>query len=97
VRAMGFFIARKRQAQVSINLRDYRQTSILSVWERVREEADRLGVPVLSSEIIGLAPAQALPDAVCERIGLDPSGLTPILERRIAQVLGGEGTRRQGD
>jgi len=89
VRAMGFFIARKQQAQVSINLRDYRQTSILSVWERVSKEAEDLGVPVLSSEIIGLAPSAALSDSVCERIGLENPGRTPVLERRIAEVLSG--------
>lgn len=95
VRAMGFFIARKQRAQVSINLRDYRQTSILAVWERVRREAEDLGVSVVSSEIIGLAPSAALNDSACKRLGLETSGGSPILERRIAEVLASRGSREE--
>jgi glutamate formiminotransferase len=50
--------------QVSMNLLDYRRTSLPVVYERVVEEARRRGVEVSGSELVGLAPAEAVLDVV---------------------------------
>jgi glutamate formiminotransferase len=61
VRALPINLRRRGIAQVSMNLLDYRQTSLERVFSAVQQEAARCGVQVLSSEIVGLVPAAALP------------------------------------
>jgi glutamate formiminotransferase/formiminotetrahydrofolate cyclodeaminase len=47
-------------AQVSMNLLNYREVSLHDVFEAVKEEAEKLGVGVTGSEIVGLVPKEAL-------------------------------------
>jgi glutamate formiminotransferase / formiminotetrahydrofolate cyclodeaminase len=63
VRAIGWYIDQYRQAQVSINLINYRTTPLHVVFETVREEAETLGLIVTGSELVGLMPLQPLIDA----------------------------------
>ncbi len=60
VKALGFYIKSKQQAQVSINLTRLEETSLHQVFNKVREEARKYSVQVLGSELIGLAPHKAL-------------------------------------
>jgi glutamate formiminotransferase len=62
VQANGFWIEELNRAQVSMNLLDYRTTPIWRVWESVRAEAAGDGVHLAESELIGLAPLEALLD-----------------------------------
>jgi glutamate formiminotransferase len=54
VKALGLLVEGK--AQVSMNLTNFRQTSIARVVEMVRREAQRYGVSILNSELVGLIP-----------------------------------------
>jgi glutamate formiminotransferase/formiminotetrahydrofolate cyclodeaminase len=63
VRAIGWYIEQYRQAQVSINLINYRTTPLHVVFDTVREEAEKLGLIVTGSELVGLMPLQPLIDA----------------------------------
>ena len=60
VKALGFELRSRGLVQVSMNLIDYQQTSITRAFEAVRDEANRLGVAVNSTEIVGLLPRAAL-------------------------------------
>ncbi|MGD0497482.1 MAG: glutamate formimidoyltransferase [Bryobacteraceae bacterium] len=60
VKAMGIMLASRNLAQVSINLTDFEQTPMHLVFETVRQEAERRGVAVVGSEIVGLIPRKAL-------------------------------------
>jgi glutamate formiminotransferase len=60
VKAMGVTLADRGIVQVSMNLTNYEKTPILRVFEAVKREAERYGVTVLESEIVGLVPAAAL-------------------------------------
>ena len=60
VKAMGVMIEDRRIAQVSMNLTNYQKTPIFRVFEMVKREAERYGVTILESEIVGLVPAAAL-------------------------------------
>ena len=60
---MGVTLASRNLAQVSINLTDFEQTPMHLVFETVRREAERYGVSVVGSEIVGLIPKKALEDA----------------------------------
>ena len=63
VKAMGVMLEERNIAQVSINMTDFTVTPLHRVTELVRNEAARYGVPVIGTELIGLAPMQALFDA----------------------------------
>ena len=63
VKAMGVMLEERNIAQVSINMTDFTVTPLHRVTELVRNEAARYGIPVIGTELIGLAPMQALFDA----------------------------------
>lgn len=67
VQALAFPLdSRGGRVQVSTNITDTRATTIADVHERVRREAAERGVSVLEGELVGLAPAQALPKKASE-------------------------------
>ena len=86
VRALPIDLKHRGCVQVSMNLLDYRRTPIQRVFNTVREEAARYGVAVLSSEIVGLVPAEALYQVA--EWNLQIAGFTPsmVLERRIDEM-----------
>ena len=51
-----------KTAQVSMNLVNYEGTPIYYAFEMVRALADRYGVRIIGSELVGLTPAKALLD-----------------------------------
>jgi glutamate formiminotransferase / formiminotetrahydrofolate cyclodeaminase len=63
VRAIGWYIEQYRQAQVSINLLDYHTTPLHTVFETVRDEAEKLGLIVTGSELVGLTPLEPVLEA----------------------------------
>ncbi|HPD80101.1 MAG TPA: glutamate formimidoyltransferase [Spirochaetia bacterium] len=63
VRAIGWYIDAYKCAQVSINLTNYKETPLHTVFETVKEEAEKLGLRVTGSEIVGLVPKAPLVDA----------------------------------
>ena len=60
VKAAGFELKDRGIVQVSMNLTNYEKTPIFRVFEAVKREAERYGVSILESEIVGLVPAAAL-------------------------------------
>jgi len=60
VRALGFELARRGLTQVSMNLTDYRTTSLTDAYAAVRREAAARGVEIAGVEVIGPVPAPAL-------------------------------------
>ena len=80
VKALGVYLESLGRAQVSMNLVDYRRSSPHRAFERVCEEAARLGVEVAGSELIGLIPRAALNDGPLEALRLLESPHERILE-----------------
>lgn len=82
VKALGLLV--EGQAQISMNLTDYRRTPIHRVLELIRVEAARYGLTVIHSEVVGLLPAEALVDTA--QFYLQLAGFTPgqILENRLS-------------
>jgi len=60
VKAAGFELKDRGVVQGSMNLTNYEKTPIFRVFEALKREAERYGVQVLESEIVGLVPAAAL-------------------------------------
>jgi glutamate formiminotransferase len=90
VQARGFHTADPDVVQVSMNLLDTRRTSISLVFERICEEASQHGVAVLESELVGLAPAEALVDVARQALRFGRLDAEAVLETRLLeQALGG--------
>ncbi|NLC32148.1 MAG: glutamate formimidoyltransferase [Clostridiales bacterium] len=62
-KALGVMIQERQIAQVTMNMVNYEGTPLYRVFETIRMEAQRWGVGILGSEIVGLTPAKALIDA----------------------------------
>ncbi len=85
VKAMGVDLADRGIVQVSINMTDFTRTALYRVFETVRFEAQRWGVTIAGSEIIGLVPMQALVDTAEYYLGLEDFSIDQVLETRIAE------------
>ena len=87
VKALGFELKDRGQVQVSMNLVNYEATPIFRTFEMVCREAERHGVNVVASEIVGLVPQAAL--NACGDFYLQLEGFTEqqVLERRLDDAL----------
>ena len=70
VRALGMYLESRGLAQVSINITDHNETSILKVYDQVVVWAREYGVEILESEIVGLIPAGTLSEEIAKHIKL---------------------------
>jgi glutamate formiminotransferase / formiminotetrahydrofolate cyclodeaminase len=59
-KATGWYIEQYGLAQVSINLTNYRVTPVHVAFEECVKEAEKIGVRVTGSELVGLIPKEAL-------------------------------------
>ena len=59
IQAKGMYIEEKGMAQVSMNVLNYKKAPLYRVFEIVKMEAERYGVSVAESELVGLMPIKA--------------------------------------
>ena len=83
VKALGFELKQKRLVQVSMNLTDYHKSELFKTYELVKLFADRYGVSVVGSEIVGLTPMDALVDSAEFYLKLENFNRDQILEKRL--------------
>jgi glutamate formiminotransferase len=88
VKAMGIALPSRGISQVSMNLTDYRQTSLQQAYEAVRREAGQRGCAIAGSEIVGLVPQQALDTSAEFFPSLSQFSPEQVLENRLAAALG---------
>jgi glutamate formiminotransferase / 5-formyltetrahydrofolate cyclo-ligase len=81
VRALGFSVGGK--AQVSMNLTDVEQTPIPVALEAVRSAAAGFGASVESTELVGLAPLEAVLQTARYYLGLRELDARHVLESRL--------------
>ena len=84
VKGMGILVDGK--AQVSMNLTNFNKTPVYRVVEMIRREAQRYGVQIQSSELIGLIPQKAMVDAAVWYLQLDDFDEQQILEQKLASA-----------
>jgi len=87
LKALGFELASRGVVQVSMNLTSYAETNVQQAFEAVRREAEALGVEVLSSEVVGLLPQDALDRAAAHFLKLENYSPDIVLENRIAAAI----------
>jgi glutamate formiminotransferase len=83
VRAKGFELADRGLVQVSMNMTDYRKTSLVQAYEAILALAAKEGVEVVESEIIGLVPLDAILAGATQYFKLARFHREQILETRL--------------
>jgi glutamate formiminotransferase len=86
VKAMGVELQDRGIVQVSMNLTNFEKTPMFRVFELVKREAERYGVTVLESEIVGLVPAAALTSSAAWFLQLDAFSEDQILETKLRKT-----------
>jgi glutamate formiminotransferase/formiminotetrahydrofolate cyclodeaminase len=90
VKGLGMSVGGR--AQVSMNLTDFTQTSVDTVVEAIRVEAQSYGVDVEESELVGLIPQLALIDAAQNYLQLKQFETNQVLETRLQQAIDEQGS-----
>ena len=83
VKALGFELKDRGIVQVSMNMVNYRRTPLWKAFELIKAVADRYGVAIVGSEIVGLVPLEALVDSAEFYLKLETFKVNQILERRL--------------
>ncbi len=84
VKALGMLV--EGRAQVSMNLTNFHQTSVMRVVEAIRSEARKHGTKIHHSELIGLIPQEALIDAAVGYLQLEGFHPEQILEHQLSEA-----------
>ncbi len=82
-KALGIEITERNIVQVTMNMVDYTKTPLYRVFDTIEREANRYGVNVIGSEIIGLVPMAALIDCADYYLKIEDFSHSQILEKRI--------------
>ena len=86
VKAMGIALEERGIVQVSMNLTNHEKTPIFRVFETVKREAERYGVAVLESEIVGLVPSAALSAAAEFYLQMAGFNADQVLENKLSTL-----------
>lgn len=84
IKALGLLV--EGQAQVSMNLTNFKRTPIHRVVELIRREAARYGAAVTHGEVVGLVPQAALVESARWYLQLDRFHPEQVLENKIATL-----------
>jgi len=85
VQALGFELNDPPRVQVSMNLLDFRRTSLSQVWREVERRATEAGVKILRGELIGLVPLDAALQVTADALKLDRFDRTRVIEARFLE------------
>lgn len=87
VKALGFELKDRGIVQISMNMVNYEGTPLYRAFELVKREAERYGVTVLGSEIVGLVPQRALNAVADFYLQFENFTEDQVLEQRLEKVL----------
>jgi glutamate formiminotransferase len=83
VKALGLDIPARGQVQVSMNLTNFRRSSMHTAFNLVRDAAESFGVSITDSEVVGLIPNEALLDVARYYLRLHDFDPQQILEMKL--------------
>ncbi|MFY9557748.1 MAG: glutamate formimidoyltransferase [Blastocatellia bacterium] len=87
VKALGFELKNRGIVQVSMNMVNYEGTPLFRAFEMIKREAERYGVAVIGSEIVGLVPQRALNGVADFYLQLEQFSEEQILENKLAGAM----------
>jgi len=83
VKAIGVPLESRAIVQVSMNLTDFRETSVRTAFNAVKDEAAKRGVEILESELVGLIPEAALEGLSAADLKLKDFRAECVLEKHL--------------
>ncbi|GJL64349.1 MAG: glutamate formiminotransferase [Nitrospirales bacterium] len=86
LKAMGVALPSRGLVQVTMNLTNYRETSLNDAYCAVQKEVERYGVGIEESELVGLAPQAAIPPEYIKTLKFRNWNPDQILETRLVQT-----------
>jgi glutamate formiminotransferase len=81
LQALGMALPHRDLVQVSMNLTNFRRTSLMDAFDAVRAEAGSRRIRIDHSELVGLIPADAAFEGMVERLRLETE--PGIIEERL--------------
>lgn len=84
-KALGIALEERGIVQISMNMTDFTKTPLYRAFELVRIEAQRYGVSIVGSEIVGLVPMDALIGTAEYYLGIENFSYDQVLEKRIME------------
>jgi len=88
LKALGFELSSRGIVQVSMNLVNYAKTGMTQAFEAVKRETERAGAEIISTEIVGLVPENALDRSAAYFEKLENFSEDKILENRLRTCPG---------
>ncbi|MEM3643019.1 MAG: glutamate formimidoyltransferase [Thermoplasmatales archaeon] len=86
VRALGFDLKETNEAQVSMNLVNYKETPLPQVFEFVKGEAEARGLQVSRSELVGLIPLEAMEEVYRFYLRNRDFSIDQVIEKRLLDI-----------
>jgi glutamate formiminotransferase len=87
VKAMAAKIPERNITQIGMSISDFEKTPLYRVFELIKIEAERYGVPVIGSEFCGLAPLRATTDAAGYYLKIDDFDEDRVLEVAVQKAV----------
>jgi glutamate formiminotransferase len=87
VMAIGVPLKSRKIVQISMNLTNYRETSVRTVFDAVKKQASQQGVAILESELIGLVPEAALEGVSADYLQLSRFSTDCIIETHLRKAI----------
>ncbi len=87
VKAMAAEIPERNITQIGMSISDFEKTPLYRVFELIKIEADRYGVPVVGSEFCGLAPLRVIVDAAGYYLKMDDFDEDRVLEVAVRKAV----------
>lgn len=85
VKTIGVNLKTRGMVQVSMNVLDFRQNSLLQIMESVKLEACRYSVEIAGSEIVGLVPLGALVEVAAIALGIPDLRVKQVVEYHLLE------------
>lgn len=73
-----------------MNLTNYKKTPVHRVFEIIKLEAERYGVPIVGSEIVGMVPMKALLDVADFYLRLENYDPDLVIEKKLLDTISRE-------
>lgn len=78
-------IPEEEAVKITVNMTDFTSKALHRVFDTMKFEAHRWGVPITGSEIVGMVPTSLLADAAEHYLGLKNFSMSQVLESRLME------------
>ncbi|MGC8645010.1 MAG: glutamate formimidoyltransferase [Thermoplasmata archaeon] len=90
VRALGFDLKETQEAQISMNLVNFKETPVPQVFEFVRREAEARGLVVGRSELVGMIPLKAMEEVYRLYLRNRDFSIEQVVEKKLLDMFRNE-------